>query len=118
MRSAFSDSIRLGVLDGFLSTLSAEELQRLHYDFEIWARDDQLPPASATSGGDWTTWLMLGGRGEANGLHQLEEKALSVGSGPDGGYLVPEETEVARPRPGLSQFCTAIYRELTMPSES
>jgi HK97 family phage major capsid protein len=31
--------------------------------------------------------------GEANGLHLLEEKALSVGSGPDGGYLVPAETE-------------------------
>jgi HK97 family phage major capsid protein len=33
--------------------------------------------------------------GEAHGLHKLEEKALSVGSGPDGGYLVPEETEAA-----------------------
>ena len=33
--------------------------------------------------------------GEAHGLHSLEEKALSVGSGPDGGYLVPSETEAA-----------------------
>ena len=33
--------------------------------------------------------------GEAHGLHVLEEKALSVGSGPDGGYLVPAETEAA-----------------------
>ena len=33
--------------------------------------------------------------GEAHGLHSLEEKALSVGSGPDGGYLVPAETEAA-----------------------
>ncbi len=33
--------------------------------------------------------------GEANGLHSLEEKALSVGSGADGGYLVPAETEAA-----------------------
>ena len=31
--------------------------------------------------------------GEASGLKRLEEKALSVGSGADGGYLVPEETE-------------------------
>lgn len=31
--------------------------------------------------------------GEASGLRSLEEKALSVGSDPDGGYLVPEETE-------------------------
>ncbi len=31
--------------------------------------------------------------GEANGLKRLEEKALSAGSGPDGGYLVPAELE-------------------------
>jgi HK97 family phage major capsid protein len=33
--------------------------------------------------------------GETGGLHVLEEKALSVGSGADGGYLVPAETEAA-----------------------
>ena len=32
-------------------------------------------------------------RGEAGLLGQLEQKALSVGSSPDGGYLVPAETE-------------------------
>lgn len=31
--------------------------------------------------------------GESGGLRALEGKALSVGSDPDGGYLVPEETE-------------------------
>lgn len=31
--------------------------------------------------------------GEAANLRQLEQKALSVGSGPDGGYTVPEEVE-------------------------
>ena len=30
--------------------------------------------------------------GADHGLRQLEEKALSVGSDPDGGYLVPDET--------------------------
>jgi phage terminase large subunit-like protein len=63
LRSAFGDSIKLGGLDAFLATLGARELKRLHYDFEIWARDDQLPPVSATGGSEWTTWLMLGGRG-------------------------------------------------------
>ena len=43
--------------------LSPSELTALHYDFEIWARDDQLPPASSEDGASWTTWLMLGGRG-------------------------------------------------------
>ena len=38
LRSAFSDSIRLGTLEAFLSGLVADELQRVHYDFELWAR--------------------------------------------------------------------------------
>ncbi len=63
LRSAFTDSIRLGTLETFLSGLRADELTSLHYDFELWARDDQLPPAFAGGGGSWITWLMLGGRG-------------------------------------------------------
>ena len=34
-------------------------------------------------------------KGETTGLLDLEGKALSVGSGPDGGYLVPVETEAS-----------------------
>jgi HK97 family phage major capsid protein len=34
-------------------------------------------------------------KGEAGRLRELEAKALSVGSDPDGGYLVPDETEAA-----------------------
>ena len=32
-------------------------------------------------------------KGDTHGLQSLEEKALSIGSNPDGGYLVPQETE-------------------------
>ena len=63
LRSAFSASIRLGTLETFLGGLSADELNRLHYDFALWARDDQLPPQHAGGGAPWTVWLMLGGRG-------------------------------------------------------
>jgi HK97 family phage major capsid protein len=34
-------------------------------------------------------------KGEPGRLRDLESKALSVGSDPDGGYLVPDETETA-----------------------
>ena len=34
-------------------------------------------------------------QGDENGLRRLESKAMSYGSGPDGGYLVPPETETA-----------------------
>lgn len=33
-------------------------------------------------------------RGESHGLAGLEAKAMSIGSNPDGGYLVPQETEL------------------------
>ncbi len=32
-------------------------------------------------------------KGEANGLFDIEQKAMSIASNPDGGYLVPSETE-------------------------
>ena len=42
--------------------------------------------------------------GDDRQLRALEAKAMSVGSGPDGGYLVPSETEteIGRGLPALS----------------
>lgn len=41
-----------------LAKLSVAELEQLAYDWKQWARSEQLAPA-----GDWTTWLILAGRG-------------------------------------------------------
>jgi phage terminase large subunit-like protein len=41
-----------------LATLPAETAEALAYDWQVWARDAQLPPA-----GDWLWWLILAGRG-------------------------------------------------------
>lgn len=60
--------------------------------------------------------------GEASGLKRLEAKALSAGSGADGGYLVPEETEreigrrLAQVSPiraiaGHREVSTTVYRK-------
>ncbi len=38
--------------------MSARDLERVLYDWHMWARDDQLPPDLP-----WVTWLLLGGRG-------------------------------------------------------
>ncbi|MDX2264589.1 MAG: terminase family protein [Hyphomicrobiales bacterium] len=38
--------------------LSADEAAFLLQDWQLWARDDQLPPER-----EWSIWLMLGGRG-------------------------------------------------------
>src|SRR5918999_3531663 len=31
--------------------------------WDIWGRDDQLPPLATAAGAPWRTWLILGGRG-------------------------------------------------------
>ncbi len=44
-------------------TSSARERNQFVTDFSTFAHDHQLPPERANSGADWTTWLLLGGRG-------------------------------------------------------
>ena len=44
--------------DARLAELTPEEYRALYYDWEFWARDEQLLPP-----GDWITWLILAGRG-------------------------------------------------------
>lgn len=41
-----------------LRALSDEERRELRYHWRLWARQRQLPPP-----GDWTTWLVMAGRG-------------------------------------------------------
>src|SRR4051795_9744276 len=61
-------------------------------------------------------------KGEASGLASLEQKALSVGSDPDGGYLVPDEIETEigrllkevspiRAIAGVRQVSSALYKK-------
>jgi HK97 family phage major capsid protein len=61
-------------------------------------------------------------KGESANLRELEAKALSVGSDPDGGYLVPDETERAvnsalknispiRAIAGVRQVSSSVYKK-------
>lgn len=52
-----------GRTDALLALLSEPIAHGLLTDWEIWARDDQLPPQAAPNGKPWATWLVLGGRG-------------------------------------------------------
>lgn len=45
-----------------VAELSDTDVEALLADWDLWARDDQLPPASQ-KGDSWRTWLFLGGRG-------------------------------------------------------
>jgi phage terminase large subunit-like protein len=50
-------------LTDLLLTLSPAEYDRFRTDFPFVAHLHQTPPATAQNGKDWTTWLILGGRG-------------------------------------------------------
>ena len=41
-----------------LDSLDGRELDDISRDWQLWAREDQLPPI-----GNWINWLVLGGRG-------------------------------------------------------
>lgn len=43
---------------GNIDKKTPEELEKLYFDWDTWALDKQRPPQ-----GDWTTWMLLGGRG-------------------------------------------------------
>ena len=47
----------------FLTKVEAKKLKAFGRDFGYFAHDHQRPPERANSGADWTTWLILGGRG-------------------------------------------------------
>ena len=48
---------------GILTGLPRKWLEASVQDFGVFAHDHQRPPERANSGADWTTWLILGGRG-------------------------------------------------------
>ncbi len=64
-----------------LNSLNEKELTELLHDWQIWARDDQLPPVrpNAHSISAWSVWLILGGRGAGKtraGAEWVRAKAL------------------------------------------
>jgi phage terminase large subunit-like protein len=68
LRSALESCGPVTAVERFAAALSAEEAEFLQHDWQLWARDDQLPPPHSQCGAlpaaaPWTTWLILGGRG-------------------------------------------------------
>ena len=51
-------SSSIAVDPGFAERASEDEVYELKHSWGCWAREQQWPPA-----GDWTTWLLMGGRG-------------------------------------------------------
>lgn len=58
LRAALIACAERGEFGALVAGLDRARLDALLHDWPLWARDDQMPPD-----GDWTTWLVLGGRG-------------------------------------------------------
>jgi phage terminase large subunit-like protein len=64
-----------------LASLDPETLAFILADWQLWARDDQLPPRRTDVGLDWRVWLILGGRGAGKtraGAEWVRAKALGI----------------------------------------
>lgn len=81
MRSASSASRSAAETQRLLSELPPDSLERLAYDWHIWARDEQLAPLTTANGEPWRTWLFLGGRGAGKtraGAEWIRAEALGL----------------------------------------
>ncbi|WP_291160781.1 terminase family protein [Hyphomicrobium sp.] len=100
LRNVLNASITNGRLSEILNELSADELEFISHDWELWARDEQLAPvliaqdsrnkpapcgrlpAGESQGAikSWRVWLLLGGRGSGKtraGAEWVRSLALS-----------------------------------------
>ncbi len=58
-----------------------ESLEALIHEWQIWARDDQLPPPFSKNHPNWHVWLLLGGRGAGKtraGAEWVRSMALGI----------------------------------------
>ncbi len=81
LRDALSGCSSADELQEVIALLSHDELAFLLGDWQVWARDDQLPPALTPAGEAWRVWLILGGRGAGKtraGAEWVRAKALGI----------------------------------------
>ncbi len=90
--SSDDDIVRL------LGGLDDDDLAFVLSDWQVWARDDQLPPATCMGGEVWRVWLILGGRGAGKtraGAEWVKAKALGhapIADAPAGRIALVGET--------------------------
>lgn len=76
-----SASSAAGALKQDLAELPEEQLVEILSFWPLWARPDQLPPATTEDGTPWRVWLVMGGRGAGKtraGAEWVRAKALGL----------------------------------------
>jgi phage terminase large subunit-like protein len=84
LRAALTSLSQAGLVEQALAAVDdLARWLRVERDFVTLAHPHQEPPACANSGGPWTTWLMLGGRGAGKTRLGAEfVRALALGLPP------------------------------------
>ena len=83
LRTRLNDLLRSGASPDLVERLDPEAQAAFRYQWEALAREDQLPPLTASNGGPWTTWLVLGGRGAGKTRTGAEwVRGLALGRAP------------------------------------
>ena len=111
--AALSDRQR----DRFLSGLSEDQAAALRFDWEFWARLNQLPPS-----GDWRTWLVLAGRGFGKTRMVCEWARAQIEAGHGRGAMIARTSADARDvlvegESGLLAVCPPWNRPTYEPSK-
>lgn len=79
--STLSGCVRPDLND--LGDISDEALNHALFDWQVWARDDQLPPDRDDSLTPWRVWVILGGRGAGKTRAGAEwVRAMALGIAP------------------------------------
>lgn len=76
----FKNSKANGTIASDVAAIPPEHAEFVANDWNVWARDDQLPPGKLASGEDWRVWFVLGGRGSGKtrtGAEWVREIALN-----------------------------------------
>ena len=81
----------MDIPNSILETLTDDEYASLYYNWQAWARPNQLPPE-----GDWTTWLILAGRGWGKTRCGAEWVRMRVEQGAQRIALIAETSADAR----------------------
>ena len=61
--------------------MDAGSIERIWFDWQVWAREDQLPPKLTGTGDEWRSWLVMGGRGAGKtrtGAEWVRAQALGL----------------------------------------
>lgn len=108
--SLLKRAVKAKGVDALVAELGVEGLNRLRYEWEAWARPEQLAPP-----GDWNVWLLLAGRGfgkSRTGAEWVRQKVKTL-PGSHGALVAPTSADARDVMVKALLDCTPPWEGLT-----